>query len=94
MTRFLAFDAETGGIGADKALLTLYFIVLNEKFEVLDELDLRIKPNDDIYHVTAEALEINKINLVEHDKVALTDKAAGQVLYPFLEKHSEKGKIK
>jgi DNA polymerase III alpha subunit (gram-positive type) len=92
--KYIALDAETGGIGKDKSLLTLYFGVYGENFELLDELDLLIKPNDGIYTVTAEALDINKINLVEHDKKAVTEKEAGTLLYEFLAKNSPFGEIK
>jgi hypothetical protein len=80
----LGMDCETGGIGDDKSLLTSYFgffKLVDDKFVLLDELVLKNKPNDNIYHVTAESFEINKINLIEHDKVAITEKLAGQLLY-------------
>ena len=94
MKYYLGIDCETGGIGVDKSLLTAFFMVLNERFELLGELSLQIKPNDDIYHVTAEGLTVNGIILPEHDKVAITEKAAGSVLYNFLQQHSDNGKIK
>jgi DNA polymerase III alpha subunit (gram-positive type) len=36
----------------------------------LDTIDLKIKPDDGVYHVNAQGLEINKINIVEHDRIA------------------------
>jgi DNA polymerase III alpha subunit (gram-positive type) len=83
---FLALDTETGGIGLDKSLLEATFVSLDEGFNVHERLELKIKPNDLIYHVTAEALSINNINLVEHDKVAITEGKAGTLLYNFLKK--------
>ena len=94
MIRTIACDTETGGIYGDYSLLTAYFEVLDEQFNVLDSLDLAIKPQDDMYHVTAEALAVNKINLIEHDKTAVPKSLAGQQLRNFLIKNSEMGKIK
>ena len=88
MRYFLGFDTETGGIGDDKSLLTAYFgfyELVNGKFNKLDELDLKIKPDDNVYHLTAESLEINKINIIEHNKVAIFEKIAGQQLYKKLQ---------
>lgn len=86
MNKYIVFDVETGGIGLDKSLLTACFLycqydVKNDEYEIIDGLDLKIKPNDDVYHVTAQGMQINGIDLVEHDKVAITEKQAGTKLY-------------
>lgn len=82
---FLIFDTETGGIGLDKSLLTAYFLICDEKLEKIGDLYLHVKPDDGVYHVTGEAMGINQINLVEHDKIAIPYKKAGTMLYQFLE---------
>lgn len=94
MFRYLALDVETGGIGTDKSLLTAYFAVMDESMTVLDDLYLYTKPDDGVYQVTAEALRINGINLVEHESAAIPYKAAGSSLYSFLSKHSANGQYK
>lgn len=81
---YLAVDTETGGIGPEVSLLTAYLAVLDENFEFLGDLDLAIKPDNDIYHVTAEALKINKIDLVKHQETAITSGKAGELLREFL----------
>ncbi len=81
---YIALDCETGGIGLDKSLLTFYFQILNKDFKPVDELYLFLKPNDGIYRITCESMIINKIDLVEHDKIAITYKQAGSQLYNFL----------
>ena len=85
MKYYIGLDVETGGIGDDKSLLTAYYgfleLLPNGTFKKLDELDLKIKPNDGIYRVTAESLEINKIDLIAHDKVAILERTAGTLLY-------------
>lgn len=86
--KYIVIDTETGGIGRDVSLLSAYFGVLDENFNLLDELELFVRPDNHIYQVTAEALGINKINLVEHEKKAVTYKEAGTKLFNFIEKNS------
>jgi hypothetical protein len=97
---FLPFDCESGGIGDDISLLSAHFAACDKDWKILDELDLLIKPNETdetgstLYKVTASALSINNIDLISHDKVAMTYSQAGQVLRDFLIKNSQSGKIK
>jgi hypothetical protein len=91
---YLFFDCEMGGIGREYSLLTAYFIVVDQNFQKVDELYLYTKPDDGIYRVCGRAMEVNQINLSEHDKIAVPYKEAGSILYQFLSKNSDKGKIK
>lgn len=97
MKRYLAFDVETGGLYPDRAsLLTAYFAVLDENFNAIDELEFQIKndsPND-LYHVSAKALEINKIDLIALQSQGMTKDAARLRLVDFISKHSESGKVR
>lgn len=89
-TFFLVMDGEFGGIGLDKSLLSLSFIFasyipgVNSTIQIRDTLNLYIKPNDGIYRLTPTALEINKIDITKHDKMAVTEKMAGTALYECL----------
>lgn len=95
MNKYIAFDCETGGIGTNHSLLTVWFAVLDEKLNVIDTLDLKLKPNGgEPYRVNAEALNVNKIDLVAHDRVATTVSEGGQQLRSLLWQHSNNGKIK
>lgn len=85
MNKYIALDIETGGIGHDKSLLTAYLMTLDENFEPTGAILLETKPKDGIYSITAQALEINGINLIEHDKKAITYQEAGTQLYEFLD---------
>ena len=93
---FLCLDCESGGIGPDISLLSAHFAVCDENWNIIDELTLLLKPKEvdetgsTIYRVTAAALSINKINLVEHEKVAVTKSEAGQKLREFLWKYKPK----
>lgn len=93
---YLATDVETGGIGSDVSLLTAYIAILDENFEFIEELDLAMRPDDGIYKVTAEALAINKIDLIKHDKDEKTVSfgKAGELLRDLLVRVTEQGKIK
>ena len=60
----LAFDCETGGLDPKQAdILTLYMGILDEDFKVLEELDLKLKPNSGLPRADAGALKVNKIDL-------------------------------
>lgn len=89
--RFVALDNETGGLTSDTSLLTSFLAILDADLNIVDELELLVKPDDGIYRVNAEALNINKINLLEHDKKAIPYSQAGAPLYEFLRKHSDNG---
>lgn len=92
---YLAFDIEAGGTEVEHSLLSAYFVVIDEDLKtVYGELDLLVKPDSGNYVVTAEALGVNKIQLIEHDKVAITESKAGTLLYNFLKTHAPDGAVK
>jgi DNA polymerase III alpha subunit (gram-positive type) len=93
MNTYIALDTETGGVTPETSLLTAYFAVLDENLCVVDELDLKVKPDDGNYVVTAQALGINKINLIEHEKVAIPYKDAKTPMYKFLERNYQGEKL-
>ena len=93
---YLATDVETGGIGPEVSLLTAYIAILDQNMEIMDELELAMRPDDKIYHVTAEALAINKIDLIKHDKDERTVSfgKAGELFRNLIQLHSNNGKKK
>jgi hypothetical protein len=91
---FIPFDCESGGIGKEVSLLSVHFAACDEDWNINDELDLLVKPNDGIYKVTAEALTINNIDLIEHDKKAITYSQAGSLVRDFIMRNSGNGRIK
>lgn len=93
MTLYLAVDNETGGFEGT-SLLSTYLAVLDSNLNVLSTLELNVKPDNGVYCVEAGGLNVNKINLVEHDLTAITYSRAGQLLRNFLITASDHGKEK
>jgi DNA polymerase III alpha subunit (gram-positive type) len=91
---YVAFDTESGGLLEEHSLLSAHFSVLDKDLNEIASLDLKTKPDNGNYILTAGGLEVNKINLVEHDKVAVTCKEAATLIWKFLNFHSFGGQIK
>ena len=82
----ILFDTETGGLETHCSLLEAYFVSLSEDLKPIQELHLKIKPNPgEVYVVTAGALDVNHIDLVRHDREALSRNDAKVALSNFLE---------
>jgi DNA polymerase III alpha subunit (gram-positive type) len=90
--KYLALDVEAGGITPDRSILEVYFGVVAPDGALLDELSILTKPDNGPYIVDAQALSVNKIDLVQHDKNAVTYQQAGRLIYDFLNKNSSSGK--
>ena len=88
MMKYLFMDCEMGGRDVCYSLLTAYFMVTDTKFKVLGDLYLTVKPDNNDYVVSGQGMAVNKINLQEHDKIAIPYKDAKPLLYHFLRKHS------
>jgi hypothetical protein len=84
-------DCEMGGRELKYSLLTSYFMVTDDKFNVLGELSLETKPDDGDYIVSGQGMDVNRINLIEHDKVAFPYKMAKPLLFNFLKRMSAGG---
>lgn len=82
---YLSFDCETTGLTKNCNVLTIYFIILDNQLNKIDDLNLNIK--HEYYTIFIKALEINKINLLEHDKNAISITEAKKLLLNFLNKY-------
>jgi DNA polymerase III epsilon subunit-like protein len=92
---YITIDIETGGIGLECSLLTAYLGALDSDMNLIDGLNLSVKPNDGKpYSIKAQGMSVNKIDLIEHDKIAISEADAGGQLFSFLKKHSDNGKTK
>jgi DNA polymerase III alpha subunit (gram-positive type) len=91
---YLAFDTETTGLESNCNILTAYFIILDDDLNRIDTLDLKIKHK--YYTVYPQALEVNKINLIDHhnDSESLYLELAMIKLSSFLEKNKDNNKYK
>ena len=87
MLKYLHLDCEMGGLELQHSLLTAYFLITDDKFNKLDELYLRVKSDDGNYFISADGMEINKIDIVQHNKIAISYKQARPILYGFLHQH-------
>lgn len=64
----LAFDTETGGLNPKTSdLLTAYFAILDENYKIVEELDMKLKPDNGRLPIAeAGALKVNGINIQAH----------------------------
>ena len=90
---FLVMDTETGDLSTKEGdLLTLYAAICTPDFKIIDELDLRLKPNDRLPRANARALEVNKIDLKKHveSPETITYSEGKKKLVALLLKHRKK----
>jgi DNA polymerase III epsilon subunit-like protein len=95
MNYYFAFDTETGGLSPDEAdLLTFYgAIVETDTLKVIDELYLKLKPNNGELPVAEiGALKVNGIKIPEHmaDPETITYKDGAAKIKGMLSKYSKK----
>ena len=90
----LAFDTETGGLDPKKVdVLTLYACIVDEDYKILDEIDLKLKPDGGRTPVVeAQAMKINKIDLHAHlnNPETITYSEAKVKLVTMIEKYLKK----
>ncbi len=72
--RFVCIDTETGGLDPDKhSLLDIGLVAVtveDGKVTIGNSRSLHVKAQNNLYHVTSEALKINKINLITHAELS------------------------
>jgi DNA polymerase-3 subunit epsilon len=88
LDKILFIDTETGGIDPLKYSLLSVGLAVWQNFKIIDSVEILI--NDGILNVTPKALEINKIDLKEHKKRALTPIEAIKQIDTFLNRHFDK----
>ena len=92
---YLFLDDEMGGLEKEKySLLTVYLMATDDNFNVIGDLYLYLKPDDGIYKVCGEAMNVNRIDLKIHDTKAITYKEGSTKLYNWLKSLTGDGKIK
>ena len=92
--RRLVIDTETTGLSPryNKTLTVgmLLIDVQNQHLKILDENHIFIKHEN--YNANSEALKVNKINIDEHHKIAVSPKIACERINSFLENFPEEYK--
>ena len=84
-----------GGLERDKySLLTVYLLATDDQFNEIGSLYLHLKPEDGIYRVCGDAMNVNRIDLKVHDRLAITYKEGGTKLYNWLKDLTDNGKNK
>jgi DNA polymerase III alpha subunit (gram-positive type) len=92
---YLGFDLETGGLDKTKhSIMEAYFVIYDENERFIEDLYLKMKPDDGVIVWEQEAIEITKIDPFKHaeDPDTLTYSQAREKLMLFLNKHKIKGK--
>lgn len=91
---YIPFDTETGGTNCKTSdLLTIYMGVMDENFKIIDELDLKVKPDDGRLPICEQqALNVNKIDVAKHlaDPETITYSEAKVKVVAMLKKHLKK----
>lgn len=93
-TIYMAFDTETGGLDCQTSdVLTLYIGMMDENFKLLDELDLKLKPDGGRLPIAeAGALRVNGIDIQKHmaNPETITYSAAKEKVVAMLKKYLKK----
>lgn len=94
MSQFLLpLDSETGGLNCKEAdMLTFYMAIADENLNVIDEIDLKLKPDGRLPMAHADALRVNGINIQEHlaDPETITYSQAKPKVVALLKKYLKK----
>lgn len=93
--KLIALDTESGGLDIQYSLLDINLSILNDQCEIVDRLNLKVKPDPDgfgrsSYLIQAEALRVNKIDLAQHDLEAIVYKESKTIIYRWLEEMGAK----
>ena len=83
--KYLVIDTETTGFDEKKHQILEIGILVIKDLKVIDQFEVKIKHRE--YTITAKAMEVNNINIVEHEKEALFEKEAAERMLEFLNKH-------
>ncbi len=91
---YIVLDCEMGSVDLEYSLLSIYIMAFDDNFQKIDELSLDIMPDDGKFVVQGEAMGVNKIDLYAHSLKAKPYKEAGTILYKWLDKLTDGGKVK
>jgi hypothetical protein len=90
---YAPFDSETGARTPEEGdLLTFYMAIMDKDFKLVDEIDLKLKPDDRLPIAQEEALKVNGIDIKKHleDPNTVTYSKGRELFTAFLAKHHKK----
>ena len=79
---FVLVDVETTGFDEKKHQILEVGILVIKNMEVVAELEVKVKHKE--YVITAGAMKSNCINIIEHEKEAIEEKEATELILKFL----------
>lgn len=79
---FVLIDTETTGYDEKKHQILEIGMLVIKNMEVVAELEVKVKHRE--YVLTAGAMKANSIDIVDHEKEALEEKAAAELILKFL----------
>lgn len=82
---YFFIDVETGGLSLDCSLLTFDGTLLDADLNPVASIALKMKPDDGLYRIQAEAMKVNKIDLLSHDKGAIPISEARRQLQAWID---------
>lgn len=90
---YIGVDTETGGLRHNyHCLLTIGIVVVDKTLRILKRYELKIKANK--HYCTKAAFKVNKIDITEHNKNAVSKKKAIEFIENICIQYGYKGKIK
>lgn len=84
---FLLIDLETTGFDEKKHQILEIGMLIIREMEVVADIKVSVKHKE--YMITTSAMNANKINILEHEKNALTIEDAGVTVINFLKEHKK-----
>lgn len=85
--KYIGLDCEFGGFEPQHSLLTVGLSVTDSDFQEIDSLHLNVFPPGGSYIVNAEAMEVNGIDLVQHNRTALPADKCSEEIKKLLKRH-------
>lgn len=79
---FVLIDVETTGFDEKKHQILEVGMLVIKNMEIVDKLEVKVKHKE--YVISEGAMEANKINILEHNKQAIEEKEAAELILKFL----------
>lgn len=86
---FILMDIESTGLKKDEHQILEVGLLVIKNLSIVDELNIKIK--HDNYVISPKAMEINKINMEEHEKDAYNEEDSCRKMIEFLSKNKSEG---